>query len=351
MLTKLVIRNFQRHRKLTIDLDPCITTIVGPTDAGKSAVLRALRWLCLNKPRGEAFRRIGSRKTSVTLYVDGHKIRRTRTKHTNQYWLDGRRMVAFRNEVPAEIRDILRLEEAHFQSQHDGAFWFHESASEVSRRLNQVVDLGLIDSTLGKLDSSIRATRAAISVGKERLQTAQEGVQSLSHAKDVDRSLRKVERAQVTHAETSEKTRLARSLVSSAISYQENVTNLLCRLQEGRNVATVGERWRKVCSRMELLSNLVRQAARLSRISRITVPSLERVERMELRLREQQERRIALQGVVRNVQRLTAALRTLREEQQSAERKFHKLMGRRCALCGQSVPGSSRSCAPTCTSH
>lgn len=41
MIRRIVLRNFQNHRRLRIDLDPRVTTVVGPSDAGKSAVVRA----------------------------------------------------------------------------------------------------------------------------------------------------------------------------------------------------------------------------------------------------------------------------------------------------------------------
>jgi AAA15 family ATPase/GTPase len=40
-MKKLRIKNFQIHKDLEIEFGP-ITTIVGPSDIGKSAVLRAL---------------------------------------------------------------------------------------------------------------------------------------------------------------------------------------------------------------------------------------------------------------------------------------------------------------------
>lgn len=45
---KLRIQNFQAHKDTTIEFDR-ITTIVGPSDTGKSAVLRAFKWVEKNE--------------------------------------------------------------------------------------------------------------------------------------------------------------------------------------------------------------------------------------------------------------------------------------------------------------
>lgn len=57
---KLRIQNFQAHKDTTIEFDR-ITTIVGPSDIGKSAVLRALKWVAKNEPNGTSFVRDGDK--------------------------------------------------------------------------------------------------------------------------------------------------------------------------------------------------------------------------------------------------------------------------------------------------
>lgn len=44
LIKKITLKNFQAHQSLSLDLDQ-FTAIVGPSSAGKSAILRALSWL------------------------------------------------------------------------------------------------------------------------------------------------------------------------------------------------------------------------------------------------------------------------------------------------------------------
>lgn len=58
---KLRIQNFQAHKDTTIEFDRITTIVGGPSDTGKSAVLRALKWVVKNEPKGTSFIRDGDK--------------------------------------------------------------------------------------------------------------------------------------------------------------------------------------------------------------------------------------------------------------------------------------------------
>ena len=160
MLEQLTIKNFQKHKLLDIDLDEQITTIVGPSDAGKSAVLRALRWVLTNQPDGTAFIREGAKRASVCVVVDGQEVTRLKGK-SNQYRLGDKELVSFgRGKVPDLVARLLQVGEVNFQLQHDSPFWFDLSPGEVSKRLNQIVDLKIVDEALGRASKTVREKAA-----------------------------------------------------------------------------------------------------------------------------------------------------------------------------------------------
>lgn len=184
MLEKLTIRNFQKHKKLEIDFEPTITTIVGRTDSGKSSILRSLRWICTNKPGGDSFTRRTDKDTiqtaSATLVVDGHIIKRRRGKGINTYYCGEQEYKSFGSEVPEPIANILNIGDINFQGQHDPPFWFFKSPGEVSRELNSIVNLGLIDSTMAAIAAEVRKAKSEVSVYEDRLEAAQQKKDKLS---------------------------------------------------------------------------------------------------------------------------------------------------------------------------
>jgi exonuclease SbcC len=193
-LTRLSLRNFQAHARLDIDLDPLATVLVGESDVGKSSVLRALRWLCLNQPSGDAFVRHGAKGCRVTLEVDGHEVTRKRSTKENSYQLDGGGYAAMGvGGIPLAVADVLTVGEVNFQTQHEPSFWMFKSAGEVSRELNQIVNLGLIDSTLANLASGLKRSRTLVSLTEERLQKVRGKADELSWVEQADASLKVVE--------------------------------------------------------------------------------------------------------------------------------------------------------------
>lgn len=145
----LYLKNFQCHRRLKVDLSQPITVVRGTTDAGKSSIIRAFRWLVTNRPLSAmSLIRHGADSVEVWLRIDGHLIKRIRSKKKNVYIVDGKTLEAFKFDVPAEVQSIVKMGLDNFQSQHDAPYWFAMSPAEVGREINRIVDLSLIDRTI-----------------------------------------------------------------------------------------------------------------------------------------------------------------------------------------------------------
>lgn len=172
---QIELRDFQAHNQLTVDLSPGVTTVVGPSDAGKSAILRALWWVLTNQPGGESFIRDGAKLAQVRVYLDGgrsiHRLRSSGGR--NEYILDGKeKYVSFGAGVPDAVAKLANVGPVCFQSQHDAPFWFAETAGQVSRNLNSIVDLGVIDESLGAAAGRVQRARDRAEQAEEMLTQA-----------------------------------------------------------------------------------------------------------------------------------------------------------------------------------
>jgi len=114
-ITKITIENFQSHKKTVVEPAAAgqLTVIVGPSDTGKTVIIRALRWLLYNQPQGTDFIRTGATFARVTVeYESGHKVVRERTASTNRYKIivpgaEGPEVYeGFGNGVPLEVQQI-----------------------------------------------------------------------------------------------------------------------------------------------------------------------------------------------------------------------------------------------------
>jgi exonuclease SbcC len=206
MLERLVVHNFQKHRKFVLEFDPLVTVITGASDRGKSSLLRALRWCCTNRPSGTNFLRHGEGFVSVRLQVDGHSIKRSRRREGKQLFvLDGKPFAAFGKDVPDEIATLLNIGPENFASQLDPPFWFLKSAGEVSKELNAIIDLSLIDRSMAGAASELRRTRAEAEITEERLTAAKERKRSLSWVPKCAAELEQITERQNSIAENQQK--------------------------------------------------------------------------------------------------------------------------------------------------
>jgi len=220
MLSRLRIKNFQKHKKIDVEFSPGVTSIVGPSDSGKSALIRAIRWALFNKPNGKEFIRDGEKKCSVRIECDGRKITRIRGKE-NEYQLDGEVFRAFGNDVPEAIQDIAQIGPINFQGQHDPPFWLADSAGQVSRNLNQIVNLGIIDSALSHTASTLKKAKWNTENAKERFKKAKDQSKALKWTEEANLGLASLEWEERRLEDATEAQNRLSALVEDVEKYTE----------------------------------------------------------------------------------------------------------------------------------
>lgn len=117
MIASIHIKDFQSHVDTTINFAPDgqLTVIVGPSDSGKTAVFRALRWVAYNEPAGIDFIRVGATKARVEISMaDGRQVIRERSKSVNRYTIvepgrDDLVLEGFGIGVPLEVQQVLGI--------------------------------------------------------------------------------------------------------------------------------------------------------------------------------------------------------------------------------------------------
>ncbi len=154
MINSLTIENFQSHKKTELEFDKGVNVIVGPSDNGKSAILRALIWLIQNKPNNtDNIHSHWADNSTVKIDTNVGTIIRHRGKAKNYYQVDDLLLKAFGQKVPEEVSDILNINDLNIHRQLDGVFLFSKSSGEVARYLNKVINLDVIDSSLSNIAS------------------------------------------------------------------------------------------------------------------------------------------------------------------------------------------------------
>lgn len=196
MITHLEIKNFQKWTLNRIIFDPHITTIVGPSDAGKSAIIRALRWICTNKPRGNFIIKNGTDFAEARVKLsDSNSVKRKKSKKENLYFLNKEVYKAFSAQVPEQITTALNLSEINFQQQFDAAYWFHLSPGEVAKEINKIVDLTKADEALAYIKTDIRTSKDFVRVIEASIDRIDNEIEELSYIKEIDKNLFQLEKS------------------------------------------------------------------------------------------------------------------------------------------------------------
>jgi exonuclease SbcC len=169
MIQAIQLNNFQKHKDLRLNLEPGLNIISGPSDAGKSAVIRALRYVALHEVLPKSFTTHGETHTGVSVLVSGTRVTRFRNSKESGYLHGGDTYVAVKNEQPDEVRRTTNLSDINFQSQHDSPFLLGLSPGQVAREINKVVDLQAIDMCQSWFGTEMRRSRTLLESSEQEV--------------------------------------------------------------------------------------------------------------------------------------------------------------------------------------
>lgn len=264
MFQKLILRNFQPHRKLVVEFDEHVTCIIGPTDTGKSSIIRALRWLCLNKIGSKRFISWWAKSCSATLYVDDHKIKRSKGKE-NLYFLDGQEFKAFGTTVPEPIAKRLNVSEENFQRQIDPPLWLASSPAQVGRELNKIVNLDIIDLTLSNIAKAKREAQAKVKSLVSVRQTLKKEVEDLDWIVECRRDVERLEKAERKREELQEDVAFLSRLLQKALDHKRTRDNAKECLAAAENALELEQEAQRVRDRVSSLEKLIGRITTASR--------------------------------------------------------------------------------------
>jgi DNA repair exonuclease SbcCD ATPase subunit len=335
VIEKLAIKGFQAHDELELSLDPGVTTIIGSSDVGKSSVIRALRWLALNLPSGDSFVRWGAKRARVEAEVGGDVVLRERGTE-NLYALGTREFRAFGNGgVPEEIAKLLGVTEINFQGQYDSPFWLSDTAGEVSRHLNRIVGLEIIDDILSKLTSLIRKRTIEVEVTEGRLTAARQECRDWKFVESVDVELSALETLSCLFDEWQKKAISLGSIVCAYGSGEIALSEVSTFVAEGTRVVGDGERLALATSACGQLRTLIHDAeVQHSFVYRgRDIP-----DEMLLAIVEECDKAVAeLTVLIRACDQGVCEESQARSELEQLAKKWVLELGEECPLCGQKI--------------
>ncbi len=211
-LRKVVVDNFQSHEHTELALEPGLNVIVGPSDYGKSALVRALRWLFYNEPKGANFIRVGARAVRVLVeFDDGTKLQRLRdTGGKNRYILqrpgeEEKIYEGFGGDVPHEIilasgvRKVFIDErnrvELNLGGQLEAPFLLAENGAVRAKVIGQLGGVHILDWAQKSVGTDLRRLREEENRCSLNLKNLETALHAYDHLPRLEAQIRDLEEA------------------------------------------------------------------------------------------------------------------------------------------------------------
>lgn len=321
MITHLEVIDYQSLKHADLPLGP-FTVITGPTGAGKSAVIRAMRLLAFNA-KGTSYIRHGeARALAAAGITDGTADARLDWsvgierggRGKDRYYVapsdggDVQTYTKLAGGVPEEITAALCLTELNFSGQFDRPFLLTSSAGDVARRLGELTNVTLVF-TAGR-----EARRRQLRLG--------------------------------------EQVKLRQADLASLEAQRAAFAGLPVRLRAAQLAAEARDRAGQAMGRLDHLDRLVRDlgdalqaAVRVQAMGTAPVPSLGQLVVHQARVQQLAASAGALHAAAVRLTTAQANLEAAQAQVAVLERELHDSLGEApvCPACGQVITQQQRS--------
>lgn len=180
MISTLTLQDFQSHKNTTLDFHPGVNVIIGSTDSGKTAIIRALREIIWNRPGGLDYISHWAKSMAVQIEIDNTIIRKEKSHTRNAYVINGKEYVAFGRDVPDDLRQLLRMDEINLQAQMDGPFLLSQSPGEIALHFNRIAKIDNIHTTINNIKQKSKKLEQTQQFKLQEISTLTEKITKLS---------------------------------------------------------------------------------------------------------------------------------------------------------------------------
>lgn len=206
-ITKVQLIDFQDHKNTEINLDPGINLIIGSSDAGKSAILRAINFVFHNQPSGDYFIRKGCSEACVSIWFnDNHIVTRIKGASRNAIIVhkpNGEQLVYEKigREIPPEALLALGnppIDEKHgplsYAEQLSSYFLVSLSPTELPRSISELTGINDFEDAAQLLSKRGKAMERQAKECQTRIDAYEESLEKFNGLDDKLCNLEKLEK-------------------------------------------------------------------------------------------------------------------------------------------------------------
>ena len=227
MIQELKIRNFQSHKRTDLKFAPGVNVILGSTDSGKTAIIRALRWAIYNKPGGDDFRSTWGGDTSVSVVTDKGTVTRKKGNSENAYKLkvgeNTQVFTAFGSTVPEPISSLLNMEDVNLQQQLDAPFLLSETPGQVAIYFNRIAGIDVIDTAQKAVQKEITFTKTKLGIKEKEIQEKEKELQRYEKLDVLEVRVEQLEQLEKTRNQTAKLKAGLSAIISRYVKVKDEI--------------------------------------------------------------------------------------------------------------------------------
>lgn len=347
MIERIKLNNFQSHENSELVFSPGVNVIIGQSDSGKTAIIRALRWLVWNRPLGDAYISHWADKCSVEIEVDKHTIKRIKErKNSNAYYLDGKLFSAIGGDVPDEIIRLLNLDEINLQQQLDRPFLLDSSPGEVAQHFNKIAHLDIIDTSIRKVLQWTRKLQQDLASKESEIEHLEDELHKFHSLplleEKVDALELKQTQVQASKDEVKrldeivkELNRLETEIASYAkvVAVEKKIDAILLNIADKNKIEENITGLRKTSIKIREIENQINNLTKLT-AAETKVDNLLELFTKQNKTKEAKENLISL---INNIIRIDTLIHSQQQQLLQKQEIFNEKMPDICPLCGQSI--------------
>lgn len=237
-IKEIIIKNFQSHKDTHLEFVNGLNTIIGESDKGKSAVIRAIKWVILNEPQGNGMVREGTSETYVTIILN-NGIQITRGKK-----LSGKKTITSKNtykveypngdisenenfggDIPQEVLDacgikILKIDKdlteiPNFLFQLEAPFLVASNGAVRSKTIGKLINANLFDAAIRDIKNDVSEIGRKVKEKYNDYENLNEKLKEYENIAEEEKKLNEIEKCILDYENTKNNIEKLKESISS----------------------------------------------------------------------------------------------------------------------------------------
>jgi len=351
MIKSVSIKNFQSHRDTYLEFEKGINSIIGSSDSGKTAIIRALLWVFTNRPLGDSIISNWANEVEVRVrFSEDIEIIRKRNKDFNGYILKNRdkqlEFKAIGTDVPEEIKQVINMNSINIQKQFDSPFLLADTPGEVANTFNQVASLDIVGKCIKSCLSELRSLKSEIGYNEKQIENLETQLTEYEFIDKVEGLLAGLEQKEKKRQELEKRLERLSNLKETLVQVRDELKKYKKIEIFERKVNSLIELKKELEQTEQTLKNLENRMEELQRTNE-DLKVLKGVDKGldsvgvyldKLReLKELENRKVLLEKRAEEYTDLIAETKETTELLSKLKKEFDSLMPDICPLCGQLI--------------